>query len=132
MHDSIVKRVLFVSPMTRTFEEAIDHVDARSICGYATVACVVLEKRQLPNITGVRTPYQGCLEVLDLLCRKGWPRFSLTRERRGPFFPESPHRHARTGNRPPRAALSFFSRPRDISGRALVTGYASTSQQANF
>lgn len=33
-------RVLFVSPMTRTFEEAIDHVDARSIRGYATVACV--------------------------------------------------------------------------------------------
>jgi len=71
MRDSIVKRVFFVSPMTRTFKEAIDHANARSIRGYATAACVVLEKRQLPNITGGRTPYQGCLEVFFLVARVG-------------------------------------------------------------
>jgi len=68
------------------------------------------------------------------LCRKGWPRVlrAGAAEQRGPFFPESLHRHARTGNRPPRVALSFFFRPRDISGRALVTGYPQTSREANF
>lgn len=85
--------------------------------------------------TRSRTPCQGCLKVLDLPRRKGWPRVLCARAHAGGaahFFLESPHRHARTGNRPPCVALSFFSRPRDISGRALVTGYAPTSRQANF
>jgi len=123
--------VFFVSPMTRTFKEAIDHANARSIRGYATAACVVLEKRQLPNITRGRTPYQGCLEVFFLVARVS-PGPRARAHGNGPFFSESPHRHARTGNRPPYAALSFFLRPRDISGRALVTGYAPTSRPANF
>lgn len=67
-------RPYFLS-MTETSKEAIDHV---SIRGYATAACVCSKKRQLPNITGGRTPCQGCLEVLDFVARVG-PGLAYTR-----------------------------------------------------
>ena len=37
--------LFFVSLMTRTLKEAIDHANARSIRGYAIAACVVLSRR---------------------------------------------------------------------------------------
>ena len=97
--------------------------------------CCTLKKRQLPNITGGRTPCQGCLEVLDLPCRKGWPSCAHAHAGNGAAHfsrkvPIGTYTHVKSATL---RALSFFSsRPRDISGRALVTGYASDGRQANF
>lgn len=130
-HDSIVRCVFFVSPWWPDIQRSAWPRE-RAIyswlrhCGMCcaweeTVTKYNRRTDPLPRV------FRG---GLDLPCRKGWPRSSYTQQWWGPSFPESRHRHARMGNRLP--VLSFFSRPRDISGRALVTGYALTSRQANF
>lgn len=130
---SHVKRVFFVSRMTRAFKEA-NWPRGRAIYSWLRHCGMCCAREETV------TKYNRRTDPLSRVFRSFGPSSSQglapvlvhASTRRGPFFPESPHRHARTHARGKSAALSFFSRPRDISGRALVTGYAPTSRQTNF
>jgi len=130
-------RVFSFAPTSKSFKGAVDHPSVRPFVATPLRHVCAREKRQLPNIT--RGPLaKGVWKFWTFLVARVGPRYRVAR----PLFSESPHRHARTHARTrartthargiDHPALSFFSRPRDISGRALVTGYPPTSREANF